>query len=250
MNRGVRTPTTTQGRTRKPRASDHPPVCVGGVRNLDSSFLATPNAGDRVLHPTLWRKAPTSGAGYPGSPSSNAGDRVLHPTLWRKAPTSGAGYPGSPSSGVAKKMNHGLRTHPPTQRGWRVQCMNSTQGSPPKASAGPALVVGLRDTVSSFLPTPNGPDRVLHLPLPKSAAGVGCRQKDETGVPQPHHPRKPRTSNFGGGGAYPLFIFFGDTEAVNGRSNWLGRRSRNRPSDCARVHRPTSPNEPLRQRAE
>ena len=24
------------------------------------------------------------GPGYPGSPSSNAGDRVLHPTLWRK----------------------------------------------------------------------------------------------------------------------------------------------------------------------
>ena len=38
--------------------------------------------------------------------------------------------------------------------------------------------------------------------------------------------------------------------AVSNTSNWLGRCSRNRPSDCAQVHRSTSPDNTLRQRAE
>ena len=38
--------------------------------------------------------------------------------------------------------------------------------------------------------------------------------------------------------------------AVGSTSNWLGRCSRNRPSDCAQVHRSTSPDKTLRQRAD
>ena len=43
----------------------HQDGCVGGVRNPDSSFLATPNGLDQVLHPHPWRERlmPKSGGG-------------------------------------------------------------------------------------------------------------------------------------------------------------------------------------------
>ena len=84
----------------------------------------------------------------------------------------------------------------------------------------------VRNPDSSFLATPKGPNGVLHLPLtsgkgssPGLLCGVGCatlihlfwrHRKAGTGCCIP--PAQKLVSKSGGWGAYPLFIFFCDTE--------------------------------------
>ena len=61
-----------------------------------------------------------------------------------------------PASGVAKKMKQVARS--PTTFPRDAPACRRVPGE------GPTLVVGLRTPISSFLATPNDPDRVLHLP--------------------------------------------------------------------------------------
>ena len=108
----------------------------------------------------------------------------------------------------------GMRAEPP-------------DGSPTQTLTDQEWLCGwVRNPDSSFLATPKGPNGVLHLPLtsgkessPGWLCGVGCatlihlfwrHRKAGTGCCIP--PAQKLVSKSGGWGAYPLFIFFGDTE--------------------------------------